>query len=56
MILLSYWATEYHVDGFRFDLMALHDIETMNEIRAALTEIDPTIIVYGEGWILVGQH
>ena len=45
-----YWATEYKVDGFRFDLMALHDIETMNAIRAALDEIDPSIIIYGEGW------
>ncbi len=45
-----YWATEYHVDGFRFDLMGIHDIETMNAIRAALVNIDPTIFVYGEGW------
>ncbi|MDD3320734.1 MAG: type I pullulanase, partial [Paludibacter sp.] len=45
-----YWATEYHVDGFRFDLMGIHDIETMNEIRAALNKIDPTIFIYGEGW------
>jgi len=45
-----YWATEYRIDGFRFDLMGLHDIETMNLVRAALDEIDPTIIVYGEGW------
>lgn len=45
-----YWATEYHVDGFRFDLMGIHDIETMNAIRAALDKIDPTIFVYGEGW------
>ena len=45
-----YWATEYHVDGFRFDLMGIHDIETMNEIRAALDEVDPTIFIYGEGW------
>lgn len=45
-----YWATEYHIDGFRFDLMALHDIETMNAVRAALDEIDPSIIIYGEGW------
>lgn len=45
-----YWATEYHIDGFRFDLMGLHDQETINEIRAALNEIDPTIITYGEGW------
>ncbi|MGL4372661.1 MAG: type I pullulanase, partial [Turicibacter sp.] len=47
---VKYWATEYHIDGFRFDLMALHDIETMNAVRAALNEIDPSIIVYGEGW------
>lgn len=45
-----YWATEYHIDGFRFDLMGLHDQETINEIRAALDKIDPTIITYGEGW------
>lgn len=45
-----YWATEYHIDGFRFDLMGIHDIETMNAIRAALDKIDPTIFVYGEGW------
>ena len=45
-----YWAKEYHIDGFRFDLMAVHDIETMNAVRAALDEIDPSIMVYGEGW------
>lgn len=45
-----YWATEYHVDGFRFDLMGIHDIETMNAIREALDEVDPSIYVYGEGW------
>lgn len=45
-----YWATEYHVDGFRFDLMGVHDMETMKEIRTALNEIDPSIIIYGEGW------
>lgn len=45
-----YWASEYHIDGFRFDLMGCLDIETMNEIRAALNEVDPSIIVYGEGW------
>ena len=45
-----YWAAEYHIDGFRFDLMALHDIETMNAVRAALDEIDPSILLYGEGW------
>lgn len=45
-----YWATEYHVDGFRFDLMGIHDIETMNAIRAALDKVDRTIFIYGEGW------
>ena len=45
-----YWATEYHVDGFRFDLMGIHDIETMNAIREALDKVDPSILVYGEGW------
>ena len=45
-----YWAQEYHIDGFRFDLMGVHDIETMNEIRAAVDKIDPSIYIYGEGW------
>lgn len=45
-----YWATEYHVDGFRFDLFGLIDIETMQAVREALDEVDPTILVYGEGW------
>ncbi|RII36029.1 type I pullulanase [Clostridium chromiireducens] len=45
-----YWAKEYHIDGFRFDLMGLHDIETMKLIRTELDKIDPTIIMYGEGW------
>lgn len=45
-----YWANEYHIDGFRFDLMGLHDIETMKQIRAALDKVDPSIIMYGEGW------
>lgn len=45
-----YWATEYHIDGFRFDLMALHDIETMNAVREAIDKINPTILLYGEGW------
>lgn len=45
-----YWVREYHVDGFRFDLMGLHDIETMNAIREALDSIDPTITMHGEGW------
>jgi len=47
---VAYWATEYHIDGFRFDLMGIHDIETMNAIRAELDKIDPTICMYGEGW------
>lgn len=50
-----YWAKEYHIDGFRFDLMALHDIETMNAVRAALNEIDPSILIYGEGWTAGGS-
>lgn len=45
-----YWAREYHIDGFRFDLMGLHDIETMKQIRIKLDEIDKTILIYGEGW------
>lgn len=45
-----YWASEYHIDGFRFDLMGCLDIETMNAIRTALNEVDPSIIIYGEGW------
>ena len=47
---VCYWAREYHIDGFRFDLMGIHDQETMNAIRAALDEIDPTILTFGEGW------
>ena len=47
---LKYWAKEYHIDGFRFDLMALHDIETLKEIRRELDKIDPSILIYGEGW------
>lgn len=47
---VKYWAKEYHIDGFRFDLMGVHDIETMNRLREELAKIDPTIFVYGEGW------
>ena len=47
---VKYWVEEYHVDGFRFDLMGIHDLETMRAIRKALDEIDPTIYIYGEGW------
>ena len=47
---VEYWAKEYHIDGFRFDLMGLTDITTMKEIRFRLNKIDKTIILYGEGW------
>ena len=47
---VAYWAKEYHVDGFRFDLMALHDVETMQQIEQTLHAINPCCIIYGEGW------
>ena len=47
---VKYWINEYHIDGFRFDLMGVHDIETMNWIRRVVNAIDPTIFIYGEGW------
>jgi pullulanase len=47
---VKYWIQEYHIDGFRFDLMGCHDIETMNAIRKMVDEIDPSIFIYGEGW------
>ena len=47
---LEWWVKEYHIDGFRFDLMAIHDMETMNLISKRLHTIDPEIILYGEGW------
>ena len=47
---VKYWINEYHIDGFRFDLMGVHDIETMNQIRQMVDQIDPTIFIYGEGW------
>lgn len=47
---LCHWVKEYHIDGFRFDLMGIHDIETMNLIAAALRKIHPGILLYGEGW------
>ncbi|MGG0459527.1 type I pullulanase [Bacillus mycoides] len=49
---VTYWAKEYNLDGFRFDLMGIHDFETMNEIRKAVNQIDPSIILHGEGWDL----
>lgn len=52
---VTYWAKEYHIDGFRFDLMGLHDIKTMNDIRSALDNLyedgsGKKIIMYGEAW------
>lgn len=45
-----YWAKEYKIDGFRFDLMGIHDLETMNEVRKALDKVDKSIVIYGEPW------
>lgn len=47
---VKYWATEYHIDGFRFDLMAIHDTETMNRVAEAVRAINPNAVIYGEGW------
>lgn len=47
---VKYWINEYHIDGFRFDLMGVHDIETMNAIRKEVDAITPNIFIYGEGW------
>lgn len=52
---VKYWANEYNISGFRFDLMGLHDIQTMQEVRKELSKIDPTIIIIGEGWNM-GTH
>ena len=49
---VCYWAKEYHMDGFRFDLMGVLDTETMQELSAQLKEINPSIALYGEGWCL----
>ena len=46
-----YWMREYHLDGFRFDLMGIHDIATMNEIRQEAQKLDPLVLIYGEGWV-----
>lgn len=48
---VKYWANEYHIDGFRFDLMGCHDITTMNQLRSALDTIDKRILTYGEPWM-----
>lgn len=47
---VKYWIDEFHIDGFRFDLMGVHDIETMQAIREMVNSIDPSIYIYGEGW------
>ncbi len=51
---VMYWASEYHIDGFRFDLMGLHDVETMNLIRSSLDTLEngEKILMYGEPWKL----
>ena len=47
---VAYWLEEYHIDGFRFDLMGIHDIETMNAIQQEARRINPSVFIYGEGW------
>lgn len=47
-----YWAREYKLDGFRFDLMGLLDVDTMNEVRDRLMELDPSMVLLGEGWVM----
>jgi pullulanase len=47
---VKYWSKEYHLDGFRFDLMGIHDINTMNEVAKTVKQVNPDIFVYGEGW------
>jgi pullulanase len=47
-----YWLNEYHVDGFRFDLMGILDIETMTAVRNAVNSVSPDILIIGEGWDL----
>ena len=49
---IAYWLEEFKIDGFRFDLMGIHDVETMNEVRRLADRIDPSIIILGEGWNL----
>ena len=54
---ISYWQQEYHLDGFRFDLMGLHDMETMQKVESAVHKYDPQAIIYGEAWeMIVNQY
>ncbi len=48
----SYWMEEYNLDGLRYDLMGLHDLETMKKVEAAVHTIDPKALIYGEGWTM----
>jgi pullulanase len=52
---MVHWVKEYHIDGFRMDLMAIHDIETINQISKALHAIKPDILIFGEGWTAGGS-
>jgi pullulanase len=52
---VKYWASEYNLSGFRFDLMGLHDLDTMTKVRNELNKIDPSIVIIGEGWNM-GTH
>ena len=49
---VRYWASEYDLDGFRFDLMGLHDLQTMQEVEAAIHQVNPEALIYGEGWTM----
>ncbi len=52
---VKYWADEYHLDGFRFDLMGILDVDTMNGVRNAVDTVDENIVIYGEGWNMSSQ-
>jgi pullulanase len=49
---VKYWSSEYDLDGFRFDLMGLHDLDTMQQVENAVHTINPEAIIYGEGWTM----
>ena len=49
---VTYWASEYHIDGFRFDLVGLIDAETINQVVASVKKVNPNAIFYGEGWTM----